>query len=100
MMSSVMLWNGGTQFTSGTTTMKQHAPIQLSPVNFPSFTGEIEEQEGYKTKAEAQTRQTAFKFYSPEMLQIKNRRRETKNYSMSLKIHSMGRRRIASLPNH
>eukprot|EP00957_Ditylum_brightwellii_P139005 10595039-Ditylum_brightwellii.AAC.1 len=61
-MSSVMLWNGGTQSASGTTTVKQHAPIQLSPADFPSFTGEIEEQESYKTKGEAQIRQTAFKF--------------------------------------
>eukprot|EP00957_Ditylum_brightwellii_P025016 1893031-Ditylum_brightwellii.AAC.1 len=62
MMSSVMLWNGGNQSTSETTTVKQHVLIQLSPAEFSSFTGEIEEQESYKTKATVQIRQTAFKF--------------------------------------
>eukprot|EP00957_Ditylum_brightwellii_P151881 11566093-Ditylum_brightwellii.AAC.1 len=61
-MSEVMQWNGGTQSTPGTTTVKQHAPIRLSPADFPSFTGEIDEQESYKMKAEAQIGQTAFKF--------------------------------------
>eukprot|EP00957_Ditylum_brightwellii_P107300 8187370-Ditylum_brightwellii.AAC.1 len=42
--------------------MKQHAPIRLSPADFPFFTGEIEEQESYKAKDEAQIGQTAFKF--------------------------------------
>eukprot|EP00957_Ditylum_brightwellii_P041673 3156131-Ditylum_brightwellii.AAC.1 len=59
-MNEVMQWNGGTQSAPGTTTVKQHAPIQLSPADFPSFTGEIDEQESYKTKAEAQIGQTAF----------------------------------------
>eukprot|EP00957_Ditylum_brightwellii_P184581 14057965-Ditylum_brightwellii.AAC.1 len=61
-MNTVMLWNGDNQSTSGTITLKATAPIQLSPVDFPSFNAEIEEQESYKTNAEAQIRQTVFKF--------------------------------------
>eukprot|EP00957_Ditylum_brightwellii_P163781 12468945-Ditylum_brightwellii.AAC.1 len=51
-INTVMLWNRGNQPTSGTTTLKATVPIQLLPADFPSFTGEIEEQESYKTKAE------------------------------------------------
>eukprot|EP00957_Ditylum_brightwellii_P210198 15364664-Ditylum_brightwellii.AAC.1 len=41
---------------------KSTAPIWLSPADFLSFSGEIEDQENYRTKAEAQIGQTAFKF--------------------------------------
>eukprot|EP00957_Ditylum_brightwellii_P061986 4704053-Ditylum_brightwellii.AAC.1 len=37
-------------------------PTKLSLSDFPSFSGEIEDQEKYETKMEAQIRQTSFKF--------------------------------------
>ena len=37
------------------------APIKLSPSDIPNFTGEIEEQDSYKTKIEAIVGQTTFK---------------------------------------
>eukprot|EP00957_Ditylum_brightwellii_P034826 2639172-Ditylum_brightwellii.AAC.1 len=61
-MNTMMLWNRGNQSTSGTTTFKATALIRLSLAVFPSFTGEIQEQESYKTKAEAQFEQAVFKF--------------------------------------
>eukprot|EP00957_Ditylum_brightwellii_P090081 6860318-Ditylum_brightwellii.AAC.1 len=57
-----MAWNKASQSTSSSKNPKETVPIKLSPADFPSFAGEIEEQESYKTKAEAQIRQTAFKF--------------------------------------
>lgn len=38
------------------------APIKLSPNDFPKFSGELDDQEMFKSKAEAQIGQTAFKF--------------------------------------
>jgi hypothetical protein len=38
------------------------APIRLSSSDFPKFTGDIGDQDKYRTKAEAQIGQTAFKF--------------------------------------
>ena len=38
------------------------APIRLSSSDFPKFLGDINDQEKYKTKAEAQIGQTTFKF--------------------------------------
>eukprot|EP00557_Chaetoceros_sp_GSL56_P014026 CAMPEP_0176478512 /NCGR_PEP_ID=MMETSP0200_2-20121128/1227_1 /TAXON_ID=947934 /ORGANISM="Chaetoceros sp., Strain GSL56" /LENGTH=1865 /DNA_ID=CAMNT_0017874457 /DNA_START=317 /DNA_END=5915 /DNA_ORIENTATION=+ len=45
-----------------TSTTLNSAPIKLSPNDFPKFTGELDEQEMFKSKAEAQIGQTAFKF--------------------------------------
>eukprot|EP00957_Ditylum_brightwellii_P058169 4411359-Ditylum_brightwellii.AAC.1 len=61
-MNAVMLWTGSSPSTLSTTAPKATALIRLLPADFPSFNGDIEEQESYKTKAEAQFGQTVFKF--------------------------------------
>ena len=55
----------GTSITSASASRTQSsapAPIRLSSSDFPKFSGDINDQEKYKTKAEAQIGQTAFKF--------------------------------------
>jgi len=51
-----------TPIPAPTTTTLTSAPIKLSPTDFPKFTGELDDQEMFKSKAEAQIGQTAFKF--------------------------------------
>lgn len=48
--------------TVPTSTTLTSAPIKLSPTDFPKFTGELDDQEMFKSKAEAQIGKTAFKF--------------------------------------
>eukprot|EP00957_Ditylum_brightwellii_P107473 8200526-Ditylum_brightwellii.AAC.1 len=64
-MSNVLSLDGTPSKSTGSLTgaTKSMSPICLSPTNFPVFFGEIEDQENYKTKAEAQIGQTAFKFF-------------------------------------
>eukprot|EP00957_Ditylum_brightwellii_P160660 12230792-Ditylum_brightwellii.AAC.1 len=63
-IQTIMAWSSGSRHSLSSLAGKNKAtaPIKLSPANFPTFTGEISEQEHYKTKAEVQIRQTAFKF--------------------------------------
>eukprot|EP00957_Ditylum_brightwellii_P188065 14317842-Ditylum_brightwellii.AAC.1 len=60
----IMTWSRGDRSSSSSSTGKAKAKalIQFSPADFPTFSGEIADQEHYKTKAEAQIRQTVFKF--------------------------------------
>eukprot|EP00957_Ditylum_brightwellii_P040877 3093947-Ditylum_brightwellii.AAC.1 len=53
---------GDTNATLSATSSKASTPIKLSPAAFSTFSGEIEDQDNYKIKAEAHTGQTAFKF--------------------------------------
>ena len=47
---------------STTSHVSMSAPIKLSPSDIPEFSGEIEDQETYRTKIEAMVGQTTFKF--------------------------------------
>eukprot|EP00957_Ditylum_brightwellii_P145750 11098625-Ditylum_brightwellii.AAC.1 len=59
-----MTWSGSCRNSLSLSVGKNKAivSIKLSPANFPAFSGEISEHEHYKTKVEAQIRQTSFKF--------------------------------------
>eukprot|EP00957_Ditylum_brightwellii_P049885 3781775-Ditylum_brightwellii.AAC.1 len=62
-MNNITLWSrGNTGVTTTAPTTKATTPIRLLPADFPIFSGEIEDQETYKTKAGAQIGQMAFKF--------------------------------------
>eukprot|EP00957_Ditylum_brightwellii_P145696 11094005-Ditylum_brightwellii.AAC.1 len=53
---------GGANATLSTTSSKASASTKPSPADFLTFSGEIEDQDNYKTKVEAQIGQTVFKF--------------------------------------
>eukprot|EP00957_Ditylum_brightwellii_P005121 388967-Ditylum_brightwellii.AAC.1 len=61
-MNGVVTLGSNSMSPGASSSAKSSTPIKLSPADFPSFSGKIENQKTYKTKAEAQIGQTAFKF--------------------------------------
>eukprot|EP00957_Ditylum_brightwellii_P155796 11860697-Ditylum_brightwellii.AAC.1 len=59
-MNGIVTCGGIVSGTTDISTLKATAPIKLSPADFPSFSGEIKDQEDCKTEAEAQIGQTNF----------------------------------------